>query len=224
MARPLRRGGGPRRELPAGARGGQRGGRPGALGGASLAWAQPPTDEALPLAVGPARELGLVGGSFSLLCWVRNDAGHSDERRPIFMGDLDPPKMGRCWSEFKREILHCELRHDGRYYFGFGWDDSSSVRANRAGGKWDHVAFVYDADAKQQAIVVNGERTELRCSGNGESYQGDETIRLGDGRNHGIGTWEGAIKHAAVFREALTDRQIAQVAAANEFETELAGR
>ena len=114
-------------------------------------WTQPKGQQH-PIQIGKAKDLGM-NASFTALCWVKNEKAavddHHRDRNAIFIGDLDPKENGKEWHDYKSEILHMELRHENRFYFGFGWDDTSSNRMCRI-GEWDHVAFVYTTEGENE--------------------------------------------------------------------------
>ena len=155
------------------------------------------------------------------MAWLKNEkpavGDWQGDRNSIFHGDIDPPGTGTDWEDHKQNIFHLELRHENRFYFGFGWDDISSKRTCRV-GVWDHVAFVYNSDGDKDGkiIVVNGEDAGRRWGEGAKPYGGDETIWLGDGLAHGIGHWVGKIHGAMIFNEALSTDQILEIAAATQ--------
>ena len=170
--------------------------------------------------IGSASELGVINSSFTAMCWVKNERAATGEawykdRNPIFMGDVDPEGNGLDWSDYKSKIFHLELRHENRYYFGFGWDDTSSKRMCRL-DKWDHVAFVYDKSGEGKSIIVNGEDAGKRWGHEAKPYEGDENIWLGSSQHHDFGDWGGKIENAMIFNEALSPEQIFEIAASTQ--------
>jgi len=157
-------------------------------------WTQPEGVQH-PMKIGSASELGLIDSSFTAMCWVKNERPVTGEawyidRNPIFLGDVDPKGNGLDWSDYKSKIFMICLQHENRYYFGFGWDDTSSKRMCRL-NKWDHVAIVYNKSAEEKSIIVNGEDTGKRWGHQSKPYEGDENIWLGSSQHHGFGDWTG---------------------------------
>ena len=92
---------------------------------------------------------------------------------------------------------------DGKYMMGF-YDNDCGSNYVRKKGVWERVAFVYNKTAHTQTILVDGAVVKM-CRGR-TPFLGAGTVYLGrwsEGR-----LWNGKIKNATIFNEALTADQI----------------
>lgn len=98
------------------------------------------------ISIGAAHQLPLANHSFSVLAWVyivRHNVGHGGDNCILGCNDF----RENCG-------LHLVVRN-GQPYMGFYGNDTCSPDVLLI-DKWYHLSFVYDLEARTQAIYVNG--------------------------------------------------------------------
>ena len=106
------------------------------------------------------------------------------------------------------KFLHFRMSTDGSVRMGFYGNDLDSPAGTFNNNTWYHVAFVYDADAGQQRIIVDGVQIAQRDSGAYQGTTGDTVLGAWvDGTPSGD-WWHGIIDDVQIYQNALTETEV----------------
>ncbi|MEM7030805.1 MAG: LamG-like jellyroll fold domain-containing protein [Chloroflexota bacterium] len=159
------------------------------------------TDQAIWL--GSAEDLKLTNNSFTAMAWV--NLAHITEHQTIFGTEARTDRHG----------LHLTI-YNGKPYFGFfGADNTTFGSTPLNTNQWYHVTWRYDKVKQTQTMFVNG---QLDTTGAGRSpFKGVGTVQLGRALGDWNLTFNGAIDEANIYDRALTNEEIALLAAPNRW-------
>ncbi|MCC5935277.1 MAG: hypothetical protein JJU35_13605, partial [Balneolales bacterium] len=138
-------------------------------------------------------ELGLTNSSFTVETWVQFNSLNGDK------GIVGAGEIGDLSNH-----LHLLARNQ-RLHMGF-WSNDTSGSTVLETGRWYHAAFVYDADAEEQRIYLNG----------GHEATGTERPPLTGNRELLIGRFvvvnflDGVLDEFRIWNRALPQAEIQQ--------------
>jgi hypothetical protein len=157
--------------------------------------------------------------SFSLLFWMRwPDGLRPAHQRLLTKGDYDPVYPGETGKRYAISV--------GAHRLNFTVDDNvveSQINVPLAPfitGEWVHVAAVRDRDEGRLKLYANGELLLTSDPGNPAADGTDRTGGISNPRDLYLGDssradapYHGALDDVRFFRRALTNQQIAAIAA-----------
>lgn len=107
----------------------------------------------------------------------------------------------------------------GRFEFARLDSDSSAAEKIAAKSKpklatntWYHLAAVYDADAKEMSLYLNGELQETQPFDHPWQARGKTVIGRARSNGHNVSYFDGVVRDARIYASALTDDQIKKLA------------
>ena len=149
------------------------------------------------IALTNANTLGM-NGSFTASAWINADTLTSGDHT-IFGTDTNGPNIG----------LHLTIRNH-QPYLGFYANDLAGTTVLQT-GTWYHITFRFDATTGQQAIFVNGV-LDTATTGHA-AFAGTEVVKIGS--RTGGAFFDGKIDDVTIFNRAITNEEIAKLAADN---------
>ncbi len=147
-------------------------------------------------------ELGIVENSFTAMAWVRGDGFGSGHQ--AVLGDTNPVSG-------QSDSLRLSLV-GGRPHMALGGAGTTTTASSSIpDGVWTHLAYRYDASARQQHIFVNGVNVASSPADSRDPYIGSGPILVGQAR--GGDAFDGLIDELVVVQRGLSAAEIQRVMA-----------
>lgn len=142
--------------------------------------------------LGQARGLGFTASSFTVECWLRPDRTEGD----LAVLGTDARQNSNGLALLVRE---------GKPYLAFFGDDLAGTSALGA-GEWVHLAWRFDAETREQSILVNGVVDARRTAR--AAFAGEGMVYLGRAL---VGKrLVGAVSELRIWTSARTDAEISR--------------